>query len=300
MKRASRESAPPRDDAHRAHAPVVKTSRLSLQTPLAAIDGIGPKRAAALAARDLRTVEDALFHLPSRYQDWRHRTAPGDLRAGMTAVVEGELASVAEKPMRGSFWRRLVIASLIVNHTETIRLVWFNLPAYMRGRMPVGERVLVHGRVSESPEGGLEIAHPDVMTLTSGEPPPIRPLYRLPREIGQRQFTAIVARALEDARAKVCGVVPPEIRSATSYAPVGDALENLHRPSTQADIAPLKSGTSDAHAALAFDELFAFELALAIERERARRRAGLALSGDRTLTAAMLSALPFELTGAQR
>ncbi|MGH7865306.1 MAG: ATP-dependent DNA helicase RecG, partial [Candidatus Binataceae bacterium] len=75
---------------------------------------------------------------------------------------------------------------------------------------------------------------------------------------------------------------------------------NLHRPSAQSDIATLQAGTSDAHAALAFDELFAFELALAIERERARRRAGLELRGEKSLSARLLSTLPFELTLAQR
>ena len=299
LSRPSRVPAPPHHDVQLAQAPP-KASRLGPDTPLSAIDGIGPKRTAALAAKNIRTVEDALLHLPSRYQDWRHRTAPADLRPGMTAVVEGELASVAEKPMRGSFWRRLVIASLIVSSTETIRLVWFNLPAYMRGRLPAGERVLVHGRVTEAPQGGLEIAHPELMTLTSGEPPPIRPVYRLPREIGQRLFASIIAHALREVGARIVAAVPPEMRSATSYAPVGDALRDLHSPPAQSDIAALQAGASDAHAALAFDELFAFELALAIDRERSRRRAGLKLCADQSLTARMLSAIPFELTDAQR
>ncbi|HYK65998.1 MAG TPA: ATP-dependent DNA helicase RecG, partial [Patescibacteria group bacterium] len=53
------------------------------------------------------------------------------------------------------------------------------------------------------------------------------------------------------------------------------------------------------HKTLAFDELFAFELALSIERLRSARRAGIALDGDQSLSAKMLETLPFKLTGSQ-
>ncbi|HKF27974.1 MAG TPA: helix-hairpin-helix domain-containing protein, partial [Candidatus Binataceae bacterium] len=53
---------------------VLKSQPLSLETSVATLSGIGPKRAAALAERGITTVRDLIFHLPSRYQDWRHLT----------------------------------------------------------------------------------------------------------------------------------------------------------------------------------------------------------------------------------
>ena len=55
---------------------------LGIDSPVAAMPGIGPKRAAALEARGIATAGDLIFHLPARYQDWRERTplkicAPG-------------------------------------------------------------------------------------------------------------------------------------------------------------------------------------------------------------------------------
>ena len=44
---------------------------LEMQTPLSALSGVGPKRAAALADRGIATVADLLFNLPLHYQDWR-------------------------------------------------------------------------------------------------------------------------------------------------------------------------------------------------------------------------------------
>jgi ATP-dependent DNA helicase RecG len=62
---------------------------LSLKSPISAMAGIGPKRAEALADRGISTVEDLLFHLPARYQDWRERRTIAQLEAGIVAIVEG-------------------------------------------------------------------------------------------------------------------------------------------------------------------------------------------------------------------
>jgi len=131
--------------------------------------GIGPKRAAALEARAILTAGDLIFHLPVRYQDWRERSSAKDLRPGNVVVVEGNLGKISERPMRGSRWRRLASGWLEVSGRQ-IRVVWFNLPAYMRGYLPGGERVLVRGRVAAAADGGIEIVQPELHRLSDGEP----------------------------------------------------------------------------------------------------------------------------------
>ncbi|MGO9799392.1 MAG: hypothetical protein ACLPQ0_08010, partial [Candidatus Binatus sp.] len=105
-----------------------KRGVIRIDSPVAAMAGIGPKRAAALEARGIVTAGDLIFHLPARYQDWRERTPPEDLRAGNIVVVEGDLGKISERPMRGSRWRRLASGWLKVGGRQ-IRVVWFNLPA---------------------------------------------------------------------------------------------------------------------------------------------------------------------------
>ncbi|MEA2649216.1 MAG: ATP-dependent helicase RecG, partial [Candidatus Binataceae bacterium] len=174
---------------------------LQLTTPVASLPGIGPKRAAALEAGGLVTAGDLIFHLPARYQDWRERTSLEDLRPGVMAVIEGDLGKIVERPMRGSRWRTLASGWLDVGGRR-IRVVWFNLPAYMRGYLPGGERVLVRGRVSATSDDGredqIEIVQPEMHPLSQGDPKPIRPFYRLPAIVGQRLFASIVARVLAE------------------------------------------------------------------------------------------------------
>jgi len=70
---------------------------LTLKSPIAAMAGIGPKRAEALAAKGIVTIEDLLFHLPARYQDWRDCRAIAQLEPGTIAVVERTLTGLSDR-----------------------------------------------------------------------------------------------------------------------------------------------------------------------------------------------------------
>ncbi|MDO8431050.1 MAG: ATP-dependent DNA helicase RecG [Candidatus Binatus sp.] len=270
------------------------SASLRITSPIAAMAGIGPKRAAALASRGIETAGDLIFHLPSRYQDWRERTPPNDLRPGTIAVIEGDLGKILEGRMRAARWRRFATGWLKAGGRR-IRLVWFNLPAYMRGYLPAGQRVLIRGRVTGAADGGLEIAQPEIHQLSEGAPPRIRPVYRLPTFVGQRLFANLVTRTLS--QGFVRGAIPDEVRG--EIPSVQDALAYLHDPPADADVRALEAGESPGHIALAFDELFAFELALLIERARSARRTGIALDGREDLSTRLIRELPFELTNAQ-
>jgi ATP-dependent DNA helicase RecG len=276
---------------------IATAEALSPQPPLTAMAGIGPKRAAALADRGITTVADALFHLPSRYHDLRARTPISQLQPGMTAVVEGELQGLTERPMPGARWRHLMSGWLRAPEGR-VRVVWFNLPSYMRGRFTNGDRAIAYGRVSVAPDGSIEIAHPELHLLKNGDPPPIHALYSLPEAVSQRLFASLVGRALDESRIE--GALPDELRESAGALSPSEALRALHFPPADADIIALQAGTSAAHFTLVLDEMFAFQLALCIEKERAGRRAGLSLTGSGRLTDQFLARLPFQPTSSQR
>ncbi len=84
-------------------------------------------------------------------------------------------------------------------------------------------------------------------------------------------------------------------RTTRKWASFRDALTEAHHPKSTADILP----EAPARARLAYDELLANQLALALTRARLRGPRGRALKAAGTLRARALAALPYKLTRAQ-
>jgi ATP-dependent DNA helicase RecG len=80
------------------------------------------------------------------------------------------------------------------------------------------------------------------------------------------------------------------------FPPFADALRHLHRPAEPRDVLP----ESLAWSRLAYDELLAGQLALALVRAHVRRPAGRRSAGDGRLRARIIKALPYSLTPSQR
>ncbi len=277
----------------------IKTAPLpdALGASIAGVAGVGPKRLAALRTRGLETFADVLYHLPYRYEDLRRRDRISGLREGQSAVIEGTLRDLKTRPMRGMWSRHMTTANLIEASGATLRVAWFNL--YGDGRMPVGEPVILYGRVSAGTGGTLEMLHPEVYRRKTSEPPAIRPLYSLPDEIPQKLFATIVDEALRRLQTNSLGTIPVELRSMITLPSVAQALALLHQPPADVDIEALEEGATPAHQALALDEMFCFQLALARERARATRRAGAVLASEASLTREFLASLSYRPTSAQ-
>jgi ATP-dependent DNA helicase RecG len=271
------------------------------ESPIAMLDGVGPKRAAIFEEAGLRTVIDLLYHLPSRYQDWRDVRPISNLDPGETATVSGEVGTVKERPMPRAFRRRLVTAWLTDSGGDRLRLVWFNLPSYMHDKLRPGLRVTAHGKITSGQDGTPEMAHPELYLMFEGAAPPaLRAIYGSPaHQIGQRLFAKLVNRALDEAADSLESAVPRDERERLGLPPLSDAIRTLHHPSNDASIDELNTSRTAAHRALAFDEMFAFQLALALERRRAAERAGIAHRADGSLTSKFLATLPFRLTNSQ-
>jgi ATP-dependent DNA helicase RecG len=262
---------------------------------IAGADGIGPKRAEALRHRAIVTFADALLHLPYRYRDLRRRDRIADLHFGTDAVLEGQIEHFKHRPLRRSRMRSLTSALLRDRERRVIDLTWFNLPSYVQ--FPLNQPVLVSGRVSAGPRGTLQIVQPEV--FRNGAPPmPIEPVYSLPREIQQRLFAGLIQQALERIPVDVMAAMPSSLRLEAGLPSYREALNYLHRPPSDAEIGELTGASSAAHQALALDEMFAFQLALLRERQRAGRRAGVRIPPSPELNS-IFARLPFRPTSAQ-
>ncbi|WP_187971080.1 ATP-dependent DNA helicase RecG [Aquibium microcysteis] len=271
-----------------------------LFAPATTLEGVGPKVVALLekvtpadvAERDLR-VGDLLFVLPHSLIDRRNR--PGIASAAEGAIVTLEVTvDRHQPPPRGN--RAMPYRVFAFDETGEMALTFFHAKGtWLENALPVGMRMLVSGRM-EWFNGRPSMVHPDHMVPAdkAGDLPLVEPVYPLTAGLSPRVLRRILAQAL--ARLPVLPEwQDAELMRRQSFPDFAAALKRLHEPADALDVAL----DNPARRRLAYDELLAGQLSLALVRARIRRLSGRPLSGDGRHVAAIRSALPYALTGSQ-
>ena len=257
------------------------------------LPGVGPKLAGILEKRIGAHVIDLLRHLPVGLIDRRARPALGDVVDGSIATFE-VLVVKHDRPPPGTRrpWR--VITE---NETGRLEIIFFHArDDYVARALPAGERRIVSGRV-EIRQDRPQMAHPDhiVAPDNSAEMPLIEPVYPLTAGLTPK----MLRRAIEGALTRVPDLrewIPESLLNARKWPDFTTAMQAVHQPQSADDLMP----QSPVRSRLAFDELLANQLALALVRHAAAEAMpGRHFAGTGDLTAALLDSLPFMLTGAQ-
>ena len=258
------------------------------------LPGVGPKLAGILEKRIGAHVIDLLRHLPVGLIDRRARPALDDVVDGSIATFE-VLVVKHDRPPPGTRrpWR--VIAE---NETGRLEIIFFHArDDYVARALPAGERRIVSGRV-EIRQGRAQMAHPDhiVDPDNSAEMPLIEPVYPLTAGLTPK----MLRRAIDGALTRLPDLrewIPHTVMSERNWPDFATAMRDVHHPRTADELLP----QTPMRSRLAFDELLANQLALALVRHAAAEAMpGRRFGGTGALTAALLDSLPFTLTGAQQ
>ncbi len=246
-------------------------------------------------------VIDLLWHLPAGIIDRVITPRIADASIGDLATLE---VTVTEHRPGGGRRRgpRAPYRVLVEDGAgAALELVYFNAdPAYLKRLLPEGSKRLISGKL-ESYDGWLQMPHPDHVVKIedaqaggSGALPLHEPVY--PLTAGLTNTT--LRKAIGEALARLPALpewIDAGVLAQHGWPSFGEALARLHAPEAEADFIP----SAPARARLAYDELLANQLALAVIRQRLKRRAGRRLAATAKLRKGILAALPFALTGAQ-
>ncbi|MEM6620342.1 MAG: ATP-dependent DNA helicase RecG [Pseudomonadota bacterium] len=257
---------------------------------LTTLDGIGPKTRDALAKIGIEKPRDLLFHLPTSVVDRRPRaTVNGvELPAVVTVpvTVRDHIPGSGQRPYR----------VMVEDAETTFTLIFFRAKAaWLEARLPPGSRRIVSGRL-ELFEHSAQMAHPDHMVPEDAAAtiPAFEPIY--PATAGVTQRT--LARAVADALGRLPSLdewARGDLLESTGWPGWATAIARAHAPDGTASFA----AGDPARARLAYDELFAHQLTLAIARAGRRKRAGRASPGTGAIRNRVLASLPYRPTGAQ-
>jgi ATP-dependent DNA helicase RecG len=260
--------------------------------PVTSISGVGLRMGKLIEKVAGEKVIDLCWHLPTGLID--RRFSPKVAEAPVGSVVTLTLRiDRHEKPGN----QRSPYRILCSDETGFIALVFFSArDDYLRRILPEGGTRVVSGTVEEF-NGGRQITHPDYIVrpeeLSSIQI--VEPIYPLTAGLSPKILTKAVRAALLTIPA-----LPEWLDRATlsrgNWTPWADALRTAHSPEAPADLNPLTL----ARQRLAYDELLANQLALALVRTRMRRAKGRALKGTGVLREKLAGLLPYQLTGAQR
>ena len=274
--------------------------RPSVLNPLFAgldtVSGIGPKFLklfAKLAGRSDPRLLDALFHLPHSAIDRRARPKLRDVQLDTVVTVEVHIDKHKPAPPRGRAPHRV----LAHDDTNDIELVFFGIPRERIEKMlPVGEKRFVSGKAILY-DGRLQMTHPDRVVDESGlaKLAEVEPVYPLTQGLSN----AVVRRAASAATAKLADLpewTDPAFLRSKGYASFRASMLRAHAPKEPQDV----EANSDFRKRLAYDELLAHQLALALVRNDMKREVGRAHIASGELQARIEAALPFSLTASQR
>ena len=303
--------------ASRGPAANANATSIELNTPLAGIQGVGPRTASRLAALGLFVVRDLIHYYPRDYLDYANLVRITGLEPGRTATIVAKV-----RRFNGFISPRnpnLAILELqLADATGRIRVSQFMVgkrfasPAWLNSQKrhyPPGASVAVSGLVKETPYGPafqdplIEVLDSPGAPVKSAVIGRLLPVYGLTEGLGADRVRQAVAAVLPLVGQEP-EPLPEPLRQQLLLCLRADALRQIHAPDTAEQL-------QAARRRLVFDEFLLLQLGLMQRRRQltrlpARPLAALAatdqgqLSGSSDLVQRFLQLLPFALTAAQQ
>ena len=131
--------------------------------PIQNIRGVGPKIAESLSNLGIYQVEDAVFHLPYRYEDRTNLTPIGDAPYETPLLIEGEIVK-STVVFRG---RRMLITE-IYDGTGRLTMRMFHFAFAQHKNLKEGSKIRCFGTIRHGPKG-KEMIHPQYQVFSEGD-----------------------------------------------------------------------------------------------------------------------------------
>ena len=259
--------------------------------PVTSLKGVGPRIAKLIEGIAGPHVADLFWHLPSGLIDRRFAPRIADAPSGVIATITVDVVSHHPPPNR-----RLPYKITCEDETGRMSLVFFHARAdYLNNILPEGETRVVSGKV-ERFNDEIQMAHPDHVGTPAERDKlqAVEPVYPLTQGLSLKVLSKAIGAALPLAP-DLPEWLDPAFRKKHSWPAWRESLETLHSPETEDDLSP----ETPARARLAYDELLANQLALALVRAHMRRQRGRSTTGTGVLRNKVLAALPWRLTDSQ-
>jgi ATP-dependent DNA helicase RecG len=263
---------------------------LGLEAPVSTLPGISTAYTKRLARLGIETVNDLLYHVPHRYDDYRALKTISQLEYGEETTIMGVVWETRARKSRGG---TPIITSILADASGTIEATWFNQP-YLERQLKPGRRIVLSGKVDEY-LGRLVFQSPTWEPLQrelihTGR---LVPIYPLTAGVTSRWLRRLMKRTVDYWAPRLPDPLPEEIRERHNLLDLPSAIRQIHFPDSQTIL-------DRARYRLSFDEFLLIQLAVLSQRYQWQQLPGQPIPSDPPALDVFLQALPFELTAAQR
>ena len=261
-----------------------------LFSPVSSLKGVGPKIAPLVERAAGPIVRDLLFLAPQGVVE-RPLAKVADAREGEVQTFHVRVDTHVPSPRKGKPY-----SIRCADETGFIFLSWFKgYGAHLAASHPPGALRAVSGEANRY-GAQLSIAHPDYLLPLerAADIPRHEAVYSATAGLPSRTLRRLALTALERAP-QLAEWQDPAWLKRNGWSSWRESLMALHAPLSAADF----DLAAPARRRLAFDELLAHHLAMA-QRKAERRASPAPAIRHVARTDAMIDALPYTLTGAQR
>ncbi|MDR1592460.1 MAG: ATP-dependent DNA helicase RecG [Prevotellaceae bacterium] len=271
-----------------------------LSSDITYLPGVGPKKAATLAAElNVRTVEDLLCCYPYKYIDRSHFYTVREVDETMPYIqLKGQIVAFEK---RGEGRQQRLIARF-TDGTGFLELVWFQGIRFIEEKYTTGVEYVIFGKPTRF-GAKLNIAHPDIEVASEaqqGVAAGLQAFYNTSEKMKRAYLHSaalrkIIMAALSDRSLVITETLPEATVREYALMERHRALVTIHMPTDSASLV-------QAQRRLKFEELFYVQLSILQQskwREQKFKGYVFGTIGD-YFNRFYRTCLPFELTGAQK
>lgn len=268
---------------------------MQLYTPIPKAGRVFAMYARRLKKLGLTKLEDFLYHVPFRYEDYSIFSPIAKLQEGETVTISGTV-----EEMKNDYTRRFktIQKAKVFDQTGTIEVIWFNQP-FLTQYIQEGTRINLSGKITkykarlamESPE--YEVLNENGTPIHTGR---LVPIYPETRGVTSKWLRRQVYTILKSCKQNILEYLPGSIIAHHSLMPIFNALEQVHFPTSREE-------ATNARYRLAFNELFLMQLASMKRRgewEKMLSSHPFSISKYKRNIEHFWQRLPFTLTDAQK
>jgi ATP-dependent DNA helicase RecG len=264
---------------------------MDLQTPVSEVSRVYKMYAGRLEKLGIVRLEDFLFHIPFRYDDYSLISKIGQVQAGKIITIKGTVEEIHNQYTRRF---KTLQRAVVKDDTGSIDVLWFNQP-YLTKSIKKDDSISLSGKV-EIDGHKIQMVSPDYeiifnnLTIHTGR---LVPIYPETRGISSKWLRRQTFKLLEE-KNQINEFLPANLIDENNLMGLSDAIKKIHFPDSLDE-------AEKARQRLAFDELFQLQLSALIRKKTWEKNLIQNPWKDfQEKTGELIKSLPFELTGAQK